>query len=49
VTARLARNPARRDQLLDAGLAVLAEQGARGLTFRAVDARAGFATGTATN
>jgi AcrR family transcriptional regulator len=49
VTTRPARNPQRRDQLLDAGLAVLAEQGARGLTFRAVDARAGLATGTATN
>jgi AcrR family transcriptional regulator len=43
------RNAARRDQLTDAGLAVLAEQGARGLTFRAVDARAGVPTGTASN
>ncbi|MHC1558140.1 TetR/AcrR family transcriptional regulator [Actinomycetospora sp. C-140] len=49
MSPRAPRNPARRDQLLDAGLAVLAEQGARGLTFRAVDARAGVATGTATN
>jgi AcrR family transcriptional regulator len=43
------RNPGRREKLLDAGLAVLAEQGARGLTFRAVDARAGVSTGTSTN
>ena len=49
MSTRAPRNPERRDRLLDAGLAVLAEQGARGLTFRAVDARAEVATGTATN
>ncbi|MBB5839472.1 TetR/AcrR family transcriptional regulator [Kribbella italica] len=43
------RNPERRAQLADAGLAVLAEAGARGLTHRAVDAAAGLPAGTASN
>ncbi|MDI2130838.1 TetR/AcrR family transcriptional regulator [Yinghuangia seranimata] len=43
------QNPARRAALLDAAIAVLAEEGARGLTLRAVDKRAGVPTGTATN
>ena len=43
------RNPERRTQLADAGLDVLATQGARGLTHRAVDAAAGLPAGTASN
>ncbi|MGX7824729.1 TetR/AcrR family transcriptional regulator [Actinokineospora sp. 24-640] len=43
------RNPERRAALLDATVAVLAGEGARGLTFRAVDAAAGVPTGTASN
>lgn len=43
------RNPERRTLLADAGLAVLAESGARGLTHRAVDAAAGLPAGTASN
>jgi len=43
------RNTERRTQLADAGLAVLAESGARGLTHRAVDAAAGLPAGTASN
>jgi DNA-binding transcriptional regulator YbjK len=43
------RNPERRIRLTDAGLAVLAESGARGLTHRAVDAAAGLPAGTASN
>lgn len=39
----------RKQQLADAGLRVLARDGARGLTHRAVDREAGFALGTATN
>lgn len=42
-------NPERRAALTDAGLAILAEEGARGLTHRAVDDRAGFPRGTASN
>jgi len=42
-------NPERRAALTDAAIEVLAEEGARGLTFRAVDARAGVPTGTASN
>lgn len=42
-------NPERRTRLTDAGLAVLAEAGARGLTHRAVDAAAGLPAGTASN
>ncbi|MEU4192689.1 TetR family transcriptional regulator [Kribbella sp. NPDC026611] len=43
------RNTERRTRLADAGLAVLAEAGARGLTHRAVDAAAGLPAGTASN
>ena len=42
-------NPARREQLADAGLRVLALAGTRGLTHRAVDAEAGVPTGTCSN
>lgn len=42
-------NPERRKALIDAAIEVLAKQGARGLTFRAVDAEAGVPTGTASN
>lgn len=45
----MARNDERRRALADAGLAVLAESGARGLTHRAVDGAAGVPVGTATN
>lgn len=45
----MARNPERRTALLDAAIQVLADEGARGLTFRAVDARAGAPTGTSSN
>ncbi|ACU37117.1 TetR/AcrR family transcriptional regulator [Actinosynnema mirum] len=43
------RNPERRAALLDAAVEVLAGDGARGLTFRAVDQRAGVPAGTASN
>jgi DNA-binding transcriptional regulator YbjK len=42
-------NPERRAALLDAAIEVLAAEGARGLTFRAVDQRAAVPTGTASN
>lgn len=42
-------NPERRDRLTDAGLAVLADGGARALTHRAVDRAAGVPTGTTAN
>lgn len=42
-------NTARRAELADAGLAVLAEDGTRGLTHRAVDRRAEVPEGTAAN
>lgn len=42
-------NPTRRAALLDAAVETLAAEGARGLTFRAVDARAGVPLGTASN
>ncbi|WP_418959069.1 TetR/AcrR family transcriptional regulator [Streptomyces tritici] len=45
----MARNPERRAALLDAAIEVLADEGARGLTFRAVDARAAVPTGTSSN
>lgn len=45
----MARNQERRTVLADAGIRVLAEQGARGLTHRAVDAVAGTPRGTASN
>lgn len=43
------RNDDRRRALADAGLAVLAREGARGLTHRAVDAGAGVPVGTSSN
>lgn len=45
----MARNPDRRTSLADAGIVVLAEVGARGLTHRAVDSAAGTPIGTASN
>ena len=45
----MARNDERRAGLADAALRVLAREGARGLTHRAVDAEAGAPTGTASN
>ncbi|MDO3686851.1 TetR/AcrR family transcriptional regulator [Micromonospora sp. C28ISP2-4] len=45
----MARNPERRTLLADAGLRVLADAGARGLTHRAVDAEAAVPTGTTSN
>jgi AcrR family transcriptional regulator len=43
------QNPARRAALLDAAVEVLARDGARGLTFRAVDGAAEVPAGTASN
>ncbi|MDF5755104.1 TetR/AcrR family transcriptional regulator [Spongiactinospora sp. TRM90649] len=43
------RNPERRQALIDAAIEVLAKEGARGLTFRAVDAEAAVPPGTASN
>ncbi|WP_328879378.1 TetR/AcrR family transcriptional regulator [Streptomyces sp. NBC_00299] len=45
----MAGNPERRAALVDAGVEVLAREGARGLTFRAVDTEAGVPVGTASN
>jgi len=45
----MARNPERRAALVDAAVEVLASEGARGLTFRAVDAGAGVPLGTSSN
>ncbi|MEU7479429.1 TetR family transcriptional regulator [Lentzea sp. NPDC042327] len=45
----MVRNEARRTALLDAAVDVLAEEGARGLTYRAIDARAEVPAGTASN
>ncbi|WP_436700263.1 TetR/AcrR family transcriptional regulator [Nocardioides sp. BYT-33-1] len=45
----MARNPARRGELLDAATDLLAAVGARGLTFRGVDEQAGAPTGTTSN
>ncbi|MFD5214339.1 TetR/AcrR family transcriptional regulator [Microbacterium sp. NPDC058345] len=45
----MAKNDARRNALADAGIAVLAREGSRGLTHRAVDAEAGVPTGTTSN
>jgi DNA-binding transcriptional regulator YbjK len=45
----MVRNPERRAALVDAGVEVLAREGARGLTFRAVDTEAGVPVGTASN
>ena len=43
------RNDERRGALVDAAIEVLAKEGARGLTFRAVDAEAAVPAGTASN
>ncbi|CAM2912812.1 TetR/AcrR family transcriptional regulator [Prescottella defluvii] len=43
------RNPERRAALVDGAIEVLAREGARGLTFRAVDAEAKVPAGTASN
>lgn len=43
------QNPARRTALLDAAIEVLAREGSRGLTLRALDAEAAVPKGTATN
>ncbi|MFF3665230.1 TetR/AcrR family transcriptional regulator [Microtetraspora malaysiensis] len=43
------QNPARRATLVDAAIEVLAREGARGLTFRAVDVEAKVPNGTASN
>ncbi|MGH8793472.1 MAG: TetR/AcrR family transcriptional regulator [Stackebrandtia sp.] len=43
------RNPRRRSALVNAAIEVLARDGARGLTFRAVDAAADVPAGTASN
>ncbi|WP_037367370.1 TetR/AcrR family transcriptional regulator [Amycolatopsis orientalis] len=43
------RNDQRRAALVDAAIEVLAREGARGLTFRAVDGEAGVPAGTASN
>ncbi|WP_327281973.1 MULTISPECIES: TetR family transcriptional regulator [unclassified Streptomyces] len=43
------QNPERRAALLDAAIEVLAREGSRGLTLRAVDAEAGVPTGTTSN
>ncbi|OLT29324.1 TetR family transcriptional regulator [Nocardiopsis sp. CNR-923] len=43
------QNPERRAALLDAAIEVLAREGARGLTFRAVDQEAAVPGGTASN
>lgn len=45
----MVRNPERRAALVDAAIEVLARDGARGLTFRAVDAEAAVPKGTASN
>ncbi|WP_121257865.1 TetR/AcrR family transcriptional regulator [Nocardioides ferulae] len=45
----MARNEERRRALADAGLTVLAREGSRGLTHRAVDSTAGVPPGTCSN
>ncbi|MEU9116522.1 TetR family transcriptional regulator [Streptomyces sp. NPDC048483] len=45
----MVRNPERRTALVDAAIEVLARDGARGLTFRAVDTAAAVPNGTASN
>ncbi|WP_369249109.1 TetR/AcrR family transcriptional regulator [Streptomyces sp. R41] len=45
----MASNPERRAALVDAAAEVLAREGARGLTFRAVDAEAAVPVGTSSN
>lgn len=49
ILADMVRNDERRRALADAGIRVLAEHGARGLTHRAVDDAAGTPRGTASN
>lgn len=46
---QLRSNPERRRVLIDAAIEVLAREGARGLTFRAVDGEAAVPAGTASN
>lgn len=46
---RMVKNTARRTALADAGIAVLAREGSRGLTHRAIDDEAGVPTGTTSN
>lgn len=43
------QNAARRTLLLDAAIEILAREGARGLTYRALDAEADLPTGTSSN
>nr|WP_296775662.1 TetR/AcrR family transcriptional regulator [Rhodococcus sp. (in: high G+C Gram-positive bacteria)] len=45
----MARNPERRTELADAGLRILAREGARGLTHRAIDDEAHVPRGTTSN
>lgn len=45
----MATNQARREQLLDAGLAIIAERGTRSLTYRGMDTQAAVPPGTASN
>lgn len=45
----MAKNEERRSALADAGIAVLAREGSRGLTHRAIDEEAGVPTGTTSN
>lgn len=45
----MAKNEARRGRLADAGIAVLARDGSRGLTHRAIDREAEVPTGTTSN
>lgn len=45
----MAKNDARREALADAGIAVLAREGSRGLTHRAIDAEAEVPIGTTSN
>ncbi len=45
----MAKNETRRRAIADAGLAVLAAEGSRGLTHRAVDVAAGIPVGTTSN
>ncbi|UJP09761.1 TetR family transcriptional regulator [Microbacterium sp. KUDC0406] len=45
----MAKNESRRNALADAGIALLAAEGSRGLTHRAVDERAGVPIGTTSN
>jgi len=45
----MAKNEARRNALADAGITVLAREGSRGLTHRAIDAEAGVPVGTTSN